>query len=136
MGKGKFMSRFLQLEGGYLVIVGFILLVTIFVATRPFVAGGKNWKKAVLVVAGILMPFIFAHFYMTTTRMDEVQTRFKNGKPVICESRAIRKVAQSVIINPKLDGWYLEGDLFKSPHYTRGFHSARCIAYEENSKKN
>ena len=124
------MGRFLELEGGYLVIVAFILGVTLFVSTRPFVGGGKNWKKSLLVVAGLLMPFIFAHFYMTTTRMDEVKTRFQEGKPVICESRAVRKVAQSVIINPKLDGWYLDGDLFKSPHYTRGFHSARCIAYE------
>lgn len=125
------MSKFFELEGGYLVIGLFILLATIYVTTRPFVGGGKAWKKGVPFVLFGLSGFIFAHFFVTTNRMDDVKYRFNNGGPVICESRAIRKVAQSIIIDPNNhhQQWVLEGDVFKSPEYERAFHSARCLEY-------
>ncbi len=124
------MANFLELEGGYLGIAAFALLVAVFVGTRPFVGNGKAWKKSVPFVFIVSAGFILAHYFVTTSRMSDVKERFNNGNPVICESRAIRKVGQSVIIDPKKpQGWVLEGDVFQSPEYSRGFHSARCLEY-------
>lgn len=135
------MSKFLELEGGYLVIGLFFVVVAFFVGTRPFVGGGKAWKKTVPFTLFGITGFILVHYFVTTTRMDDVKTRFTKGGAVICESRAIRNVAQSVTIDPnnKSENWTLEGDIFKSPEYERGFHSARCLEYfypnEEEAKK-
>jgi len=59
----------------------------------------------------------------------DVKNRFLKGGAVICESKAIRKVAQSIIIDPNKQGWVLVDDEFHSPKYERGFHSARCLEY-------
>ncbi len=124
------MSNFLELEGGYLGIGLFVLLAAIFVGTRPFVGNGQAWKKTVPFVLITMAGFISAHYFVTTARMSDVKERFNKGGPVICESRAVRKVAQSVIIDPKKpQGWVLVGDVFQSPQYQRGFHSARCLEY-------
>ena len=128
------MSKFLELEGGYLVIALFVIAVTLFVSTRPFVGGGKSWKKAVPIVSLIMFGFVYAHFYVTTDRMEGVKERFNSGGLVICESRAMRKVAQSIVINPNQEGWKLEGDVFTSPMYNRVFHSARCLKYDVELK--
>lgn len=117
--------QFLELEGGYLVIGGFILAVTIFVTTRPFMPK-NSLKKGFLVVFTFLFTAILTHYLITTHRMNDVKSAFANGQNVICESRAIRKVSQSVIINQKL-GWKIEDDIFISTQYERGFHTARCI---------
>jgi len=130
------MGNFLELEGGYLGIGIFILLIAYFVGTRPFVGNGKAWKKSVPFAFIVVSGFIFAHYFITTSRMEDVKQRFNNGDPVICESRAIRKVAQSVIIDPKKpQGWILVGDVFQSPQYERKFHSARCLKYSYPSKE-
>ena len=130
------MGKFLELEGGYLVIALFILVVTTFVTTRDFVGDGKAWKKAVPLVGSVLLGFILSHYFFTVDRMESVKERFKSGGAVICESRMIRKVAQSIIIDPKKpQGWVLEGDEFKSPLYSRVFHSARCLIYRNPEEK-
>jgi hypothetical protein len=117
--------KFLELEAAYLVIAAFILIVTVFVTTRPFV--GKNaFKIGFPMVTAILAIFIIAHYVITTNRMDDVQTRFNDNKPVICENKIQRKTEQSVIISKAL-GWSLKDDLFSNPQYTRDFHTARCI---------
>ncbi|RLA74237.1 MAG: hypothetical protein DRG11_05535 [Epsilonproteobacteria bacterium] len=127
------MIKFLELEGGYLVIGLFIVAVAIFVWTRPFVAGGKKWKQAVIFVLFGIAGFILAHYFVTINRMADVKTWFENGKPVICENRAIRKVAQSIIIDPtSKQKWSLQGDIFVSPLYSRPFHTARCLEYIDN----
>jgi hypothetical protein len=124
------MKEFFVLEGGYLVIGVFILAVSLFVGTRPFVAQGKQWKKGVLYTASVIAFFIMGHYLLTTYRMNTVEERFKNGKAIICESRMIRKVAQSIIIDPKISSdWTLKNHEFSSPNYTRPFHSARCVEY-------
>ena len=125
------MSNFLELEGGYLLIGLFALAVAAFVGTRPFISNGKAWKKTIPFVMITITGFIMAHYIVTTNRMNDVKKRFNNGGAVICESKAVRKVAQSIIINPKLSqGWTLIGDEFHSAKFTRGFHSARCLEYE------
>ncbi len=121
------MSLFFQLEVGYLGIALFILVITIFVSTRPFFAKG-SWKKSVSLVAFILAGFILAHYFVTTNRMTTVENTFNNNGQVICESRMVRKVAQSVIIE-KSNDWILEDHIFTSPNYERGFYTARCIKY-------
>jgi len=128
------MAKFLELEGGYLIIALFILVVTVIVTTREFVGEGKAWKKAIPFILLILVGFIFSHYYFTVDRMESVKNHFKNGGAVICESRMVRKMAQSIIIDPKKpQGWVLEGDIFKSPQYERVFHSARCLIHREES---
>jgi hypothetical protein len=119
------MQKFFILEGGYLLIGFFILGITLFVSTRPFMAKG-GYKKALSITGLVLAIFIGGHYYITTSRMAEVRTAFEQDKPILCESRMLRKVAQSVIIQ-KSKEWSMEGDLFVSPHYSRPFHSARCI---------
>jgi len=119
------MSKFLELEGGYLVIGLLILLITLFVGSRPMFKKGSA-PKALLVVGAILAIFIGLHHKVTTNRMAEVKEAFTKGKNIICESRARRKVAQSVDVNINQE-WRLEGDVFASPNYNRVFHSARCI---------
>ena len=119
------MARFLYIEGGYLILAGVILLVTLFVTTRPFMGKG-SLQKGVGGVALFLALAIGAHYWVTTNRMDEVKKAFEAGKPVICESRLIRKGAQSLVIRKAL-GWRLEGDYFVSDNYVRPFFTARCI---------
>ena len=119
------MQKFFILEGGYLVIALFILAVTLFVTTRPFMSRGAV-KKGLIAVGSVLAFFIGAHYFITSNRMAAVKTAFENDHAVICESRMLRKAAQSVIIQ-KSNDWHMEGDNFVSPNYSRPFHSARCI---------
>ena len=119
------MQKFFILEGGYLLIALFILAITLFVTTRPFMAKGAV-KKGLLSVSIILAIFIGGHFYVTSSRMAEVKRAFEEGKTILCESRMLRKAAQSVSIE-KSNDWHMEGDNFVSPHYSRPFYSARCI---------
>ena len=119
------MDKFLELEAGYLFIGFVILAVTLFVSTRPFFKKG-SFKRALLIVGFVWAMAIGLHFNMTTDRMSDVKTAFHEGKTIICESRATRKVAQSVDVNINNE-WRLEGDVFASPNYSRVFHSARCL---------
>ena len=119
------MQKFFILEGGYLVIGAIILLIALFVTTRPFMSKGAV-KKGMIGVILVLAIFIGGHFYMTTSRMAAVRSAFEKDQPVICESRMQRKAAQSVIVKKSLE-WSMEGDNFVSPNYNRPFHSARCI---------
>ncbi|SFV64002.1 hypothetical protein MNB_SV-12-1035 [hydrothermal vent metagenome] len=119
------MEKFLELEGGYLFIAFVVLAVTLFVSTRPFFGKGAV-KRGILSVGLFLAIAIGLHFNITTNRMAEVKTAFNEGQTVICESRARRKVGQSVTVEKSRD-WVLEGDLFTSPNYSRPFHTARCI---------
>jgi hypothetical protein len=119
------MKNFFYLEGGYLILGAIILLITLFVGTRPFMSKGAakrglGWVSLVLAIA------IGGHFYATTSRMADVKAAFLADQEVICESRMVRKVAPQVIIKKSRD-WQLEGDHFVSPHYSRPFFTARCI---------
>jgi predicted membrane chloride channel (bestrophin family) len=119
------MGKFLELEGGYLVIALVILLVTLFVGSRPMFKKGSA-LKGLLVVSAVLALFIGLHHKVTTDRMAEVKEAFSKGKVIICESRMQRKVAQSIDVDKSRE-WVLEGDLFTSPNYSRPFHTARCL---------
>jgi len=119
------MEKFLELEGGYLFIGFVVLLVTLFVTTRPFMSKASI-TKGLLSVSLFLAIAIGFHFKITTDRMSEVKLAFTEGKTIICESRAMRKVAQSVDVSLKNE-WSINGDLFISPNYSRPFHTARCL---------
>jgi hypothetical protein len=119
------MKNFFFLEGAYLILAAIILLVTLFVTTRPFMAKGSV-KKGLFWVTVVLAIMIGAHYKVTTNRMTAVETAFNKGLTIICESRMQRKVAQTVLIE-KSNDWTLEDDNFVSPNYTRPFFSARCI---------
>ncbi len=119
------MQKFFILEGGYLTIAAFILLVTLYVTTRPFMAKGA-FKKGMIGVSLVLAFFIGAHYIITTSRMAKVKAAFEEGKPVLCESRLLRKAAQSIVVK-KSNDWHIDGDNFVSPNFNRPFHTARCI---------
>jgi len=118
-------QKFFILEGGYLAIALFVLAITLFVSTRPFMPKGA-YKKSLGIVGLILAFFIGGHYMLTINRIAEVSNAFAQDKPILCESRMLRKVAQSITIQ-KSKEWSMEGDLFVSPNYSRSFHSARCI---------
>jgi len=120
------LGKFFYLEGAYLILAAIILLVTLFVTTRPFMSPSAP-RKGLLWVGLVLAVFIGAHFWVTTSRIAEVKKAFEAGKPVLCESRMLRKMAQSIEIRKGPVGWKIEGDNFVSPQYTRPFHIARCI---------
>ncbi len=121
------MELFFKLEAGYLAIALFILVITLFVSTRKFMPKGAL-KKGLFIVSITLTIFIGTHYLVTTNRIDKVETAFNEGKKVICESKTLRKVAQSIIIE-KSNEWSLDNHFFTSPNYSRGFFSARCIEY-------
>jgi hypothetical protein len=120
------LSHFFQLEGAYLILAGIILLIALYVSTRPFMSKGA-WKKALVWVGLVLILFIGGHYWITSSRIAEVKAAFNRGEPILCESRAIRTAAQSIEIRKGVAGWHLEGDNFVSPQYVRPFHAARCI---------
>jgi len=125
------MQSFFELEGGYLFIGLFILGVSFFVGTREFVGNGKAWKRIVPLTLISIFGFISVHYFTTTSRMSEVKNHFNSGGAVICESKAVRKVAQTIIIDPKSSqNWILIGDIFHSSEFSRGFHSARCLVHK------
>jgi len=127
------MKEFLQLEAAYLIMGAVVLLITLFVSTRPFMSktAPRNGMLGALAVIALM---IGGHYYMTSNRMAEVRTAFARDKQILCESRMIRKVAQSVVVQ-KSKGWRLEGDIFTSPDYTRPFHAARCVVGKAISLK-
>lgn len=119
-------QNFFFLEGAYLLLGLFTLLITLFVTTRPFMAKGSV-KKGLFWVSVVIAIMVGGHYSVTSNRMAEVRTAFENGETIICENRATRKVAPTVIIN-KAQEWTLrEDDNFVSPNYSRVFFSARCI---------
>jgi predicted membrane chloride channel (bestrophin family) len=119
------MELFFKLEAGYLGIALFVLVITLIVTTRSFVA--KNiWKKSLAIMGIIIGIFIGLHYLVTTNRIYEVEKTFNDGGKIICENRAIRKISQSVIIE-KSNEWSLENHMLSSPNYNRDFFTARCI---------
>ncbi|WP_457594233.1 hypothetical protein [Hydrogenimonas sp.] len=123
------MQNFFYLEGGYLILGFIVLLVTLFVTTRPFMGKGAV-KKGFGAVGLVLALLIGGHYWVTTKRMAEVKEAFERGEKIICENRLIRKGAQSIILSKKL-GWKLNGEYFVSEAYSRPFFTARCIVYEK-----
>jgi len=120
-----FIKTFFYLEGAYLILGVVTLLITLYVTTRPFMPTGAV-KKGLFRVSLVLIIMIGLHFVITTKRMQEVKEAFNSNKIIICESRATRKVAQSVYIQ-KSNEWNLKNGNFSSKNYNREFFIARCI---------
>ncbi len=119
------LKNFFYLEGGYLILGGIVLLITLFVGTRPFMSKGAA-KRGLMWVSLVIAIMIGLHYNMTMNRMAEVKIAFEKDLEIICESRMVRKVAPYVMVKKSRE-WRLEGDNFVSPNYTRPFFSARCI---------
>ena len=119
------LKNFFYLEGGYLILGAIVLLITLFVGTRPFMSKGAA-KRGLMWVSLVISIMIGLHYNMTMNRMTEVKIAFEKDLEIICESRMVRKVAPYVMVKKSRE-WRLEGDDFVSPNYTRPFFSARCI---------
>lgn len=121
------MKLFFELEGAYIVIGVFILVVTAIVTTRDFVPKGA-FKKGMISVLVLLSLMVGAHYSLTTSRMQNVEEIFNNGKTVICENKMRRTASRSVLISKEM-GWTVEEHLFKNSDYERDFHTSRCIEW-------
>jgi len=121
------MDLFLELEGPYIVIGLFILGITAFVTTRDFVPR-VAFKRGMISVTMGLFTLISIHYYMTTSRMTNVEAIYNNGETVICENKMQRTISQSVLIRHDM-GWEIEDHLFKNPDYVRDFHTSRCVEW-------
>ena len=119
------LKNFFYLEGGYLILGAIVLLITLFVGTRPFMSKGAA-KRGLMWVSLVIAIMIGLHYNMTMNRMTEVKIAFEKDLEIICESRMVRKVAPYVMVKKSRE-WRLEGDNFVSPNYTRPFFAARCI---------
>jgi len=119
------MREFFILEGAYIVLGLFILAITLFITTRPFMRKGSV-KKGVTFVSLILVIFIGGHFFITKKRIDNVKKAFNANKKILCENRVYTKGAQFITIKKDYN-WSIDGYTFKSPNYSRAFHIARCI---------
>jgi len=119
------MKNFFYLEGGYLILGALILLITLFVGTRPFMSKGAA-KRGLMWVSLVIAIMTGTHYYMTINRMSEVKIAFEKDLEIICESRMLRKVAPYVMVKKSRE-WEIEGDNFVSPNFVRPFFSARCI---------
>ncbi|HEY9204100.1 MAG TPA: hypothetical protein VIM82_07195, partial [Sulfurimonas sp.] len=80
------MRLFFELEGAYIIIAIFLLVVTAIVTTRDFVPKGA-FKKGMISVSLLLAIMIGAHYSLTTSRMQNVEAMFNNGDTVICENK-------------------------------------------------
>jgi len=116
--------RFLEMEGGYIAIAIFFLVITIIVTTRSFMPK-KALKNGLLIVGSILIIFIGFHYYITIERMKSIALLFHQGKTILCENKENLMGAQVIIINKKAD-WTLKDGVFSNPNFYRSFHSARC----------
>lgn len=123
------MRLFFELEGAYIVIAIFILVVTAIVTTRDFVPKGA-FKKGMIAVFAVLAFMIGAHYSVTTSRMSGVEDAFHNGETVACENKVRRTTSRSVLIS-KDRGWRVENHLFKNSDYERDFHTSRCIEWSD-----
>ncbi len=126
------MKLFLELEAAYILIGVFCLIVTAIVTTRKF-SPPNSFKKVFTAVFLFLVIAIFAHYKVTTSRMQEIETLFLKGETVICENRTKKEFSQSIMINDNL-GWDLKDNVFSNPEYFKGFHSARCVKMLDNMK--
>ncbi len=119
------MKDFFYLEGAYIIFSLIILIITAFIATRPFMK--KNiLKKSILIVGTFLAVAIFMHYFVTTKRMQNVKKAFLNGEKIICENRLYTKGANFIeIYNNGI--WKLKDNNFINPNYTRKFFIARCF---------
>jgi len=121
------MELFFELEIVYIVIGIFFLAVTAFVTTRGFMPK-VAFSRGMISVSMLFTTMIFAHFFVTTTRMDGVKEIFDEGGVIICENKMQRTISRSVLISKELE-WKLDGDYFKSDNHVRDFHTARCVDY-------
>jgi hypothetical protein len=119
------MATFFQLEAAYLIIGGVMILITLYVTTRPFMSKSAP-KKGLIGVTIVVALMVGGHYALTVSRMQSVREAFAADKEILCESRMLRKVAQSVVVR-KSRGWDIQGDTFVSPLYVRPFHLSRCI---------
>ena len=119
------MKEFFILEAAYLFMGLVVLLITVFVTTRPFMSRGAL-KKGVIYVGSFILIAVLFHFFITKSRMNSVKEAFKNGKEVLCENRIYTKGANFVTIKNSNE-WKIKNDYFVSPNYTRKFFLARCF---------
>ncbi len=119
------MKNFFILEGAYIVIGIFILLITIYVTTRSFMS--KNAPKiGITSVLFFIIILISGHYIITNDRIKTVTNAFNTGKQILCENRIYTKAAQFIQIE-KSNDWSIENNNFISPNYDRKFHLSRCI---------
>ena len=118
------MANFFKEEFIFILVALFILGITIFVTTRPFVAKGA--RKAIPVVAVLLAIALVAHYYFRQNLMQEVRQGFSEGKTILCMDKT-NKIGYVVIHQGE---WQLRGDEFVHPEFPRSYNIRNCIVEE------
>ncbi len=123
------MVEFLELEAVYIALGVFALAIALVVTTRDFMPKGA-FKKGVggVIIASAML--VGGHYLNTTSRMQNTEKLFNEGKTIICENKMHRTISQSVLLD-KVKGWSLDGHLFKHPDFQRDFHTSRCIEFTQ-----
>ena len=115
------MANFFKEEFIFILVALFILGITIFVTTRPFVAKGA--RKAIPIVAAFLVLALIAHYNFRQNLVKEVRKGFEEGKTILCMDKT-NKIGY-VVINA--GEWKLQGDEFVHPEFPRSYNIRNCI---------
>ncbi len=115
------MLDFFKEEFVYILIALFILGITIFVTTRPFVAKGA--RKAIPVVALLLAGLLWLHYSWRMHHIKEVAKAFDEGKNILCLDKTNKY--GSVLVHK--GEWQLKNDEFVHPEFPRSYNIRQCI---------
>lgn len=118
------MQNFLLVETPYLVISIFILVVFLFVATRPFVSR-LLLKRGLPVLLVFLSVGIGVHYISTENRAQEVKKGFEDGYIIFCSERRSKSGDRNIEVS-KGDIWKLEGEFFVNNDQNK-FSIRQCV---------
>ncbi|NPA81394.1 MAG: hypothetical protein GXO31_02170 [Epsilonproteobacteria bacterium] len=114
------MADFFREEAVYIFIALFVFGITVFIATRPFIAKGA--RKAIPIVGGLLLLGLIAHYNYIKNHIKEVKEAFREGKNIICVDKTTK--LGGILIHK--GAWRIEGDEFVNPH-SRRYNVRQCI---------
>ncbi len=114
-------ANFFKEEIIYIFISLFILGITVFVTTRPFMS--KKAKLAIPFMFLFLTLALIAHYNLRMEHIKEVREAFEEGKDIMCLDKT-NKIGHVMV---KKGEWRLKGDTFVNPEFARVYNIRQCI---------
>ncbi len=115
------MENFFKEELIFILISLFILGITVFVTTRPFV--DKGARKAIPLVALFLILALVAHYRFRQNLIEEVKEGFMRGETILCMDKT-NKIGYVIVHKGE---WKMEEDNFTHPEFPRSYNIRNCI---------